>query len=125
MLWACGEKSVEIEKTGQELLEEYHNELCLLYVDEECAVEIAQCGEPVTLFSDWAQCMNAQSNRTSLCGQLPGVIESDPQNLIDCISLIQSSVCTTEDICPDEGHLLFEGVCGAVEELIIQECNPF
>ena len=102
MLWACTTKPVEMEKNGEELLEEYYNELCLLYVDEDCALEISQCGQPVTLFSDWAQCMNAQSNRTTLCGQLPAVIENEPQNLVDCISLLQSSACTSDDICPDE-----------------------
>jgi hypothetical protein len=125
MMLACAEKTEEIEKSGEELLEDYYNEICLLYVDEACALEISQCGQPVTLFSDWAQCMNAQSNRTSLCGQLPATIENDSQNITDCVSLLQSRTCTTADICPEEGHLLFEGVCGAVEELIIQECNPF
>lgn len=127
MLWfwilACQEKETE-EATGEELLDEYQHELCILYTNDECALELSQCGQPVTLFTDWAQCMNVQNQRTSLCGQLPAKIESNPQEVLECIALLQQATCTVEDLCPDE-HLLFDGACGGMEELIVQECQPF
>lgn len=122
-IWGCQEKEAEM-RSGEDLLDEYHNELCLLYTNEDCGLELSQCGQPVTLFTDWAQCMNVQKQRTSLCGLLPSAIEADPENIVECIALIQQATCTVEDLCPDE-HLLFDGSCGAMEEQIVQECQPF
>ena len=124
MLLSCQEKEVVKQRSGSELLEEYQNELCVLYTNEDCGLELSQCGQPVTLFTDWAQCMNAQNQRTSLCGLLPDEIESDSQNIETCIDLLQNATCTSDVLCGDE-HLLFEGPCGSVEELIVQECQPF
>ena len=123
VLWSCQEKEV-VQRSGKELLEEYQNELCVLYTNEDCGLELSQCGQPVTLFTDWAQCMNTQNQRTSLCGLLPTMIEEDSQDIETCIALLQSATCTSEALCGEE-HLLFEGACGSVEELIIQECQPY
>ena len=123
LLLACSKEKIEQTKTGEELLEEYYNQICLLYSDRDCGQELSQCGEPVTLYTDWAQCMNSQSQRTSLCGLLPDKIESNPQDINTCLTVLQDVQCTTEEMCGDE-HLLFDGACGAVEELIIQECKP-
>ena len=122
--WACTSQKIEEQKTGEELLEAYYNELCLLYTDRDCGQELSQCGEPVTLFSDWGQCMNTQNQRTSLCGLLPAKIEENPQDITACLSILQEATCTAEEMCSQE-HLLFDGVCGAVEDLILQECNPY
>ena len=80
LFMSCQEKDV-VGPSGSELLESYHSEHCLLYTDVDCGLELSQCGQPVTMFTDWAQCMNAQNQRTSLCGQLPSVLEEDPQNI--------------------------------------------
>ena len=124
LLWSCQEKEVVVERSGEELLEEYQNELCILYTNEDCGLELSQCGQPVTLFTDWAQCMNTQNQRTSLCGLLPDAIEEAPQDIETCIASLQEVTCTSEELCGEE-HLLFEGACGRVEELIVQECRPF
>ena len=123
LMWGCQEKEV-VTRSGEELLEEYQNELCILYTSEDCGLQLSQCGQPVTLFTDWAQCMNSQNQRTSLCGLLPDAIENNTQDIETCIEALRNSTCTTEDLCGEE-HLLFEGACGSVEELIIQECQPF
>jgi hypothetical protein len=128
MLWffilSCGEEKSEVV-SGKELIDEYFSALCTWYSDQECSIEISQCGEPVTSYSDWAQCMNAQNNRINLCGQLPAVIEENPTAIQDCLSQLEQVECVTAEICPTTGHVLYDGVCGAVEETIIQECRPF
>jgi len=129
MLWligvlACNNKEQE-QQSGADLLKDYQSALCEWYSDRDCSLEITNCGQPVTQFSDWAQCMNAQNNRTSLCGQLPSRIEEQPTDIQECIALLQTQECLTESICGSDEHLLFEGVCGNVEELILQECTPF
>ena len=124
LLWACAEEKVEETKTGEQLLEDYFSQICIFYTDQECGQALAQCGEPVTLYFDWAQCMNSQSQRTSLCGRLPSILEAEPQDMESCLSLLKEVQCTTEEMCGSE-HVLFEGACGAVEELIIQECKPY
>ena len=123
-LWGCeGDKPQAI--SGEDLIESYFSALCVWYSEQECAIEISQCGDPVTAFSDWAQCMNAQNNRTNLCGQLPSIIEAQPQAISECIEIIESTTCETEQICPASGHILYEGTCGEVEETILQNCSPF
>ena len=124
-LWACKGETETIKVSGKESLDEYHSALCEWYSDRDCRVEISNCGQPVTEFTDWAECMNAQNNRTSLCGQLPARIEESPNDIQTCIELIRGSTCTTDNICGTGDHLLFEGVCGKVEEMILQECAPF
>ena len=123
-LWGCSDEEKQTI-SGEALIEEYYSALCVWYADQECSIEISQCGEPVTSFSDWAQCMNAQNNRTSLCGQLPTIIEEQPQAIMECIETIERTTCETEAICPQSGHILYEGACGEVEETILQNCNPF
>ena len=124
VLLACNGEKVETP-SGKEMINDYFSALCTWYADQECAVEISQCGDPVTSFSDWAQCMNAQNNRINLCGELPALLEESPDAIMSCTTLVQESTCQTEEICSDAGHLLYEGVCGQVEELILQTCSPF
>ena len=124
---SCEEKEQETTtESGEQLLEDYYSLLCNYYSSQECAIEIGQCGQPVTAFSDWAQCMNAQNNRTSLCGQLPAIIEEQPQAILACIEKLEIATCTTAEVCGGGGgHLFYDGDCGAVEETIIQNCNMF
>ena len=124
-LWACNSETETSDLSGKELLDAYHSALCEWYSDRDCAVEISNCGQPVTQFSDWAQCMNAQNNRTSLCGQLPARIEESPDDIQACTDTILNTTCTTDNVCGTGNHLLFEGLCGNVEEMILQECAPF
>ncbi len=122
---ACGTEEVKPTVSGAELLEEYYTTICNFYSDQACAIEIGQCGQPVTAFSDWAQCMNVQSNRTSLCGQLPSIIEEDAEAMLQCLAVLESVECTTSSVCGGEGHVFYEGACGEVEELIVQNCSMF
>ena len=124
LIFSCSVEKTEVSKSGTEFLDEYFDSICQLYSNRECGQELSQCGEPVTLFTDWAQCMNSQSQRTSLCGRLPMLIEENPKDISDCIQILRETPCTTEDMCADY-HILFEGSCGAVEEAIVQECKPY
>lgn len=121
----CSTEEVKSDVSGKELLEQYYTAICTFYSDQDCAIEIGQCGQPVTAFSDWAQCMNVQNNRTSLCGQLPQIIEENPQPMIECLELLEELECTTASVCGGGDHAFYSGKCGEVEEIIVQNCNMF
>ena len=125
-LFACSDKEEsQTPVDGESLIEEYNSAYCDLLSDPECVQGFAQCGEQMTLFTDWAQCMNSQNLVTGdNCAHLAGVFEETSEVVQSCILTLSEQQCS-EQLCSSSGTIIQEDECGQVLELIVQNCNMF
>ena len=130
MLWllaACGgqnpdEKSMEL--SGDDLVEAYNAAICDLHAQDECAQVMASCGDAVPTYSDWAHCMNEQSDFTD-CSNIPFLFDEEKETAVACIELLTDAPCSPEALCMDGGNILQTGPCGSLAALVFDSCGPF
>lgn len=126
LVLACSDKEdTQPTVDGETLIEEYNSAYCSLLSDPECVQGFAQCGEQMTLFTDWAQCMNSQNLVTGdNCAHLAGIFEDNSEVVQACTSNLQNQQCS-EDLCTSSGTVIQTDDCGEVLELIVQNCSMF
>ena len=132
LVWGCetiksSEDSEEDEATelysGEELVEKYHSALCDIYSDLDCAIELGSCGTSVVSFSDWAQCMNAQTQTVGHCGNIPVIFSDIHDTVMGCVEMLEGAECTEEDLCLGSDGIVRYESCGEVAEAIVQNCD--
>ena len=126
LLLACSDKEeAPTPVDGDSLIEEYNSVYCDLLSDPECVQGFAQCGEQMTLFTDWSQCMNSQNLVTgNNCAHLRGVFEDNSDTVQSCIRTLSEQQCS-DNLCTSNGTIIQESECGQVLELIVQNCSIF
>ena len=122
----CSEQEKEEESVdGATLIENYNSAYCSLLSDPECVEGFAECGEQMTLFSDWAQCMNSQNLVTGdSCVHLAGVFEENTEMVLACTEMLENQQCA-DNLCTSEGTIIQTAECGDVIALIVQNCSLF
>ena len=131
MIWllvACGggDSGEKLQKdlSGEELVEAYNTAICDLYEQDDCTQVMASCGDAVPNYSDWAQCMNEQSDFTD-CSNIPVLFYEEYETASECIELLTTAACASEDLCMEGGNLLQTGPCGSLAGLVFDNCGPF
>lgn len=118
-------QSVQVQYSGDELVERFNSATCNLLVDPECVDVLTGCSAPVNLFGDWADCMNSQNLNFTHCSNIPYLFEQNQQLVLNCIDILEGVSCSEDDLCPDGEYILRYQDCSAVNELVITNCNPF
>ena len=127
---ACDGKTIDSSEStpnypGEELVERYNSATCHLLVDQACVSILTDCGAPVNLFGDWADCMNSQNLNFTHCSNIPHLFEQNQIMVLNCIGVLENAQCNASSLCADGESLLRAEDCAAVNELIVNNCNPF
>ena len=122
---ACTSSNTEKQYTGSELMEMYYDSTCQLYVQPDCITEFANCNTPVSVYTDWADCMNYMNSSFSHCGILESLFEENQSLVVECVEQLQELECINDDICPEGETVLQSGTCGDVLTILMSNCSPF
>ena len=111
--------------TGEELVERFNRATCHLLVEPECVENLTECNAPVNLFGDWTDCMNSQNLNFTHCSNIPYLFEQNQQLALNCIEILEAATCDAADLCIEGEYILRYQECSALNDLVVNNCNPF